>query len=84
MGFSLGYWHYFHYSGSRGYLIVCCHGVASSRGHHLHLMAQLYHIVHLPSLAIESIFIIRLSAKFQGLQIFSKSFLGICMNVSII
>lgn len=29
MGFSSGYWHYFHYSDSRGYLIFCCHGVAS-------------------------------------------------------
>ena len=25
MEFSSGYWHYFHYSDSRGYLILCCH-----------------------------------------------------------
>ena len=29
MGFGSGYWHSFHYSDSRGYLIFCCHGVAS-------------------------------------------------------
>ena len=28
MEFSSGYWHYFHYSDSRGYLIFCCHCVA--------------------------------------------------------
>jgi len=29
MGFSLEYWYSFHYSDSRGYLIFCCHNVAS-------------------------------------------------------
>ena len=29
MEFSSWYWDYFHYSDSRGYLIFCCHGVAS-------------------------------------------------------
>lgn len=30
MGFSSGYWHYFHYSDSRGYLIFCCQNVATN------------------------------------------------------
>lgn len=29
MGFSSGYWHYFHYSDCRDNLIFCCHGAAS-------------------------------------------------------
>ena len=31
MGFSSEYWHSFHYSDSRGYLIFCCHGVAKEK-----------------------------------------------------
>ena len=30
MGFSSECWYSFHYSDSEGYLIFCCHGVASS------------------------------------------------------
>ena len=30
MGFSSEYWYSFHYSDSRGYLIFCCHGVATN------------------------------------------------------
>ncbi len=31
MEFSTYYLYYFHYSGSLGYLIFCCHGVATKR-----------------------------------------------------
>ena len=30
MWFSSDYWYSFHYSDSRGYVIFCCHGVASN------------------------------------------------------
>lgn len=51
MGFSSGYWHYFHYSDSRGYLIFCCHGVASS------VAAKLYVKIIIPYKKLLSKFI---------------------------
>lgn len=37
MGFSSGYWHYFHYSDSRSYLIFCCHSVAIRAAANFHV-----------------------------------------------
>ena len=42
MGFSSEYWYSFHYSDSEGYLIFCCHDVASS------VAAKLYARIIIP------------------------------------